>query len=139
MTRIFLEAHRRDEAASAAAVAAAQACPVAGSGHRPLQLGGRLPKSPMRSVGHVWSSEPQPPRSVGRGEFTSAFFNRFYSYAEWMVVWHVQLLDARHALVRLGTAEDVLAWGTRRAAGGRGFTRPLLSSTRAVHVTQITP
>ena len=58
-----------------------------------------------------------PPR---RGAFTSAFFSRYWSYAEWMVLWHVQLLDERRALLRFGTAEDVLAWGTRRSRAEAG-------------------
>ena len=58
-------------------------------------------------------SKPKPP--APRNAFTSAFFSRYWSYAEWMVLWHVQLLDGDKALLRFGTAEDVLAWGTRRS------------------------
>jgi hypothetical protein len=61
-----------------------------------------------------------PPRATRRGAFVSAFFSRYWSYAEWMVLWHVQLLDERRALLRFGTAEDVLAWGTRRSRAEAG-------------------
>jgi len=63
---------------------------------------------------------PKAPRATRRGAFVSAFFSRYWSYAEWMVLWHVQLLDERRALLRFGTAEDVLAWGTRRSRAEAG-------------------
>ena len=61
-------------------------------------------------------SAPPPTRNGNTHRaFTSAFFSRYFAYAEWMVLWHVQLLADDRALLRFGTAEDVLAWGTRRS------------------------
>ena len=90
MTRILLEARRRDAAVEADASAAA-ATPRVGE-----------------KRGRDVSTQP-------RGAFVRAFFSRYWSYAEWMVLWHVELMDDRRVMLRFGTAEDVLAWGTRRS------------------------
>ena len=54
-----------------------------------------------------------------RNRHVSAFRSRYWYYAEWMCAWHCGFLDAGHVAVRMGTADDVLAWG-RRATNGRG-------------------
>ena len=54
-----------------------------------------------------------------RNRHVSAFRSRYWYYAEWMCAWHCGFLDVDHVAVRMGTADDVLAWG-RRAVNGRG-------------------
>lgn len=146
MTRVLLEARRRDaEAAAAEAREAAHVSSDAGpdpDAHPPSPRRGvkrdaasafvpsvsappteaerlaykrREARSTEKTRGGTRSFTPK-----RRGAFTSAFFSRYWSYAEWMVLWHVQLLDERRALLRFGTAEDVLAWGTRRSRAEAG-------------------
>ena len=53
----------------------------------------------------------------------SAFRSRYWRYAEWLCIWHAQLLDERRISLRFGAAEDVLSWGQkhgRRGGGGGG-------------------
>ena len=98
MTRILMEARRRDAAAEKAAAA------------ETARVGEKRPRDvPSRS------RDVLRPETPSRGVHTRAFFSRYWSYAEWMVLWHVELLDDRRAMLRFGTAEDVLAWGTRRS------------------------
>ena len=80
MTRILMEARRRDAAAEKAAAAE-----TARVGEK------RARDVPSRS------RDVLRPETPSRGEHTRAFFSRYWSYAEWMVLWHVELLtiDAR--------------------------------------------
>ena len=62
----------------------------------------------------------RPPRlERPRNRHVSAFRSRYWYYAEWMCAWHCGFVDADHVALRMGTADDVLAWG-RRAVTGRG-------------------
>ena len=62
----------------------------------------------------------RPPRlERPRNRHVSAFRSRYWYYAEWMCAWHCGFVDENHVALRMGTADDVLAWG-RRAVTGRG-------------------
>ena len=149
MTRALLEARRRDDAAAAnrrnagadrpdpthasasrrgvkrdaasAFVPSVSAppteaeCLAVAAGGGAGERSRRLPPRASGSARDARGALPERP-----GAFVRAFFSRYWSYAEWMVLWHVQLLDARRALLRFGTAEDVLAWGTRRSRAEAG-------------------
>jgi hypothetical protein len=150
MTRALLEAQRRDAAEAEAearekAEADADACVSPGndpssslSSRRGVKRDAAsafvpsvsAPPTESERLAETWAKrrsfsgkaapKAPPPRATRRGAFVSAFFSRYWSYAEWMVLWHVQLLDERRALLRFGTAEDVLAWGTRRSRAEAG-------------------
>ena len=155
MTRVLLEARRRDAAEAEAearekAEAEADACVSPGRNDPSSSSSSRRrgvkrdaasafvpsvsapPTESERLAAETWAKRrtsfsgkaaPKAPpsrRATRRGAFVSAFFSRYWSYAEWMVLWHVQLLDERRALLRFGTAEDVLAWGTRRSRAEAG-------------------
>ena len=67
-------------------------------------------------------SKPKPP--APRNAFTSAFFSRYWSYAEWMVLWHVQLLDGvRHRGGRVSVGHAAIARGIWRAPWFRTVSR----------------
>ena len=146
ITRVLLEARRRDAEAAAAEARDAEAHMSSDAGPDPADVRSSPRRGVKRDAASAFvpsvSAPPTeaerlaykrrerltektrggtrsftPPR---RGAFTSAFFSRYWSYAEWMVLWHVQLLDERRALLRFGTAEDVLAWGTRRSRAEAG-------------------
>ena len=140
MTRILLEARRRDEVAVAAASAAAAA-----HAKRRLQshgfrwhapgAGGLVGGNGNYGIGASPLSrppQPLPAKRLNPSAFTSAFFSRYWSYTEFMVTWSVQLLDERHVMLRLGKAEDVLAWGSRRGMvaqmGGERCPETMLSA-----------
>ena len=125
MTRVLLEARRRDareaergRASVANARGGRKRAREEGEAFEEAGEGGPSTGVARPGPARALESRPRP------GAFTSAFFGRFWQYAEWMVLWHAQLLDERRVLLRFGTAEDVLAWGTRRSRAEAGGAWP---------------